>query len=67
MFYLLLNLSCDTMSEAVTDISSVGRAMGGGAGFRSRSREPAIKIDGSETLRHPVDILLLELMKAYIF
>ena len=32
-----------------------------------RSREPAIKIDGSETLRHPVDILLLELMKAYIF
>ena len=28
---------------------------------------PAIKIDGSETLRHPVDILLLELMKAYIF
>ena len=35
------------------------------AGFRSR--EPAIKIDGSETLRHPVDILLLELMKAYIF
>ena len=22
---------------------------------------------GSETLRHPVDILLLELMKAYIF
>ena len=37
------------------------------AGFRSRSREPAIKIDGSETLRHPLDILLLELMKAYIF
>ena len=37
------------------------------AGFRSRSREPAIKIDGSETLRHPVDLLLLELMKAYIF
>jgi hypothetical protein len=36
-------------------------------GFRSRSREPAIKIDGSEILRHPVDILLLELMKAYIF
>ena len=35
-------------------------------GFRSRSREPAIKIDGSETLRHLVDILLLELMKAYI-
>ena len=30
-----------------------------------RSREPAIKIDGSEPLRHPVDILLLELMKAY--
>ena len=28
-----------------------------------RSREP----DGSNTLRHPVDILLLELMKAYIF
>ena len=26
-------------------------------------REP----DGSETLTHPVDILLLELMKAYIF
>ena len=36
-----------------------------GPGFRSR--EPAIKIDGSETLRHPVDILLLELMNAYIF
>ena len=35
------------------------------AGFRRR--EPAIQIDGSETLRHPVDILLLELMKAYIF
>ena len=34
-------------------------------GFRSRSKEPAIKIDGSESLRHPVDILLLELMKAY--
>ena len=33
------------------------------SGFRSRSREPAIKIDGSKTLRH----LLLELMKAYIF
>ena len=33
------------------------------AGFRSRSREP----DGNETLRHPVDILLLELMKADIF
>ena len=32
-----------------------------------RSREPAIKIEGSEPLRHPVDILLLELMKAYIF
>ena len=31
-------------------------------GFRSRSREP----DGSETLRHPVDILLLELMKALL-
>ena len=26
-------------------------------GFRSRSREPAIKIDGSETLRHPVYII----------
>ena len=32
-------------------------------GFRSRSREQG----GSETLRHPVDISLLELMKAYIF
>ena len=37
----------------------------GKPGFRSR--EPAIKNDGSETLRQPVDILLLELMKAYIF
>ena len=37
------------------------------SGFRIRSREPAIKIDGSETLRDHVDILLLELMKAYIF
>ena len=36
-------------------------------GFRSRSREPAIKIDGSEPRRHPVNILLLELIKAYIF
>ena len=31
------------------------------SGFWSREQ------DGSETLRHPVDILLLELMKAYIF
>ena len=31
-----------------------------------RSREPVLKIDGFETLRHP-DILLLELMKIYIF
>ena len=37
------------------------------AGFRSRSREPAINIDGSETLRHPVDILLLEVIKANFF
>ena len=28
-----------------------------------RSREP----DGSKTLRHPVDILLLDLMKAYVY
>ena len=34
-----------------------------GAGAGSQSREPG----GSKTLRHPVDILLLELMHAYIF
>ena len=33
-------------------------------GFGARA---SYKIDGSETLRHPVDILLLELKKEYIF
>ena len=32
-------------------------------GAKAGSREPG----GSETLRHPLKILLLELMKAYIF
>ena len=39
--------------------------------FKIRVSEPepgaSLKIDGSETLRLPVDILLFELMKAYIF
>jgi hypothetical protein len=36
---------------------------GFGAGSLSKSREPG----GSETFRYPLEILLLELMKAYIF
>ena len=39
------------------------QGFGAGAG----TREPAIKIDGSETLRHPVDILLLKLIKHIFF
>ena len=36
---------------------------GFGAGAGSKSQEPG----GSETLRHPLYIILLEVMKAYIF
>ena len=36
---------------------------GFGAGAGSREQKPG----GSKTLRHPLEILLLKLMKAYIF
>ena len=51
----------DQFSERGKEFNTVrSTTQGFGAGSQ-------LYIDGSETLRHPVDILFLELMKTYIF